>query len=168
VTSWIQEQYRAGAEIAGLCTGAILITDAGLMGAPHCSAHWFVEAAFRSEFSRINLLAERSAPDEQAISSDGGAYSFIAKLLERRVGKRVAATCASAFETVFNRECQSVLTVFDARRQRRNRSLNRSSIPALAKFEIHQTDRAGSARAHHKSNSAALRGLLRHVGSSNA
>ena len=111
---WIQEQYRGGAEVAGLCTAALLISDAGLLGDEHCSARWFVDATFRNEFSYMNLLVDRTAPPEGVIS-DTGAYSFFQCVLERTGDQALALTSSAAFETVFNRQCQSVLSVIDRR-----------------------------------------------------
>ena len=111
---WIQEQYRGGAEVAGLCTAALFITDAGLLGDEHCSARWFVDATFRNEFVYLNLMVDRTAPPEAAIS-DTGAYSFFQCVLERTGGQALASMSSAAFETVFNRQCQSVLSIIDKR-----------------------------------------------------
>jgi putative intracellular protease/amidase len=111
---WIQEQYRGGAEVAGLCTAALFIADAGLLGHEHCSARWFVDATFRNEFSYMNLMVDRTGPPEGAISSTG-AYSFFQALLECAGGQGLAAMCSADFKTVFNRQCQSVLSVVDSR-----------------------------------------------------
>lgn len=111
---WIQEQYRGGAEVAGLCTAALFITRAGLLSDEHCSGRWFVDATFRNEFSYMSLMVDRTAPPEGAISSTG-AYAFFQWLLERAGGQAVASMCATAFETVFNRQCQSVLSIVDDR-----------------------------------------------------
>jgi putative intracellular protease/amidase len=111
---WIQEQYRGGAEVAGLCTAALFIAHTGLISDEHCSAHWFVDAAFRNEFSHINLMVDRTAPAEGAISSTG-AYFFFQRLLERAGGQALASMCSVSFETVFNRQCQSVLSISDSR-----------------------------------------------------
>jgi transcriptional regulator GlxA family with amidase domain len=118
---WIREQYRGGAEIAGLCTGAFFLADTGLIGERHCSTHWFVEGAFRKEFSQMNLLAERIVLDEEAICSKGGAYSFIRLLLDRVAGGEVASACAAVFEAAFNRECQSVVTIAGTQKRRASR-----------------------------------------------
>jgi putative intracellular protease/amidase len=114
---WIQKQYRAGAEIAGLCTGAFFIADAGLIHETNCSSHWFVDATFRQQYSQINSLAEKTAVSAESIHSDTGAWFFLQKLLERVVGKKAALACSAAFQEPFNRECQSVVSVSDPRRQ---------------------------------------------------
>jgi putative intracellular protease/amidase len=120
--SWIQERYRGGAEVAGLCTAALFITGSGFLGDEHCSGRWFVDAAFRNEFSYMSLMVDRTTPPEGAISNTG-AYSFFDCLLERSGGQAYASVCSSAFKTVFNRQCQSVLSIVD------NRSLGAQKMP---------------------------------------
>ena len=94
---------------------------------PHCSsrtlgcsvtntvpARWFVDATFRNEFLYMNLMVDRTAPPEGAIS-DTGAYSFFQCVLDRTGGQALASMSSAAFETVFNRQCQSVLSIIDGR-----------------------------------------------------
>ncbi len=38
--SWIKEQYKTGAEIATMCTGAFLLAGTGLLEGKSCSIHW--------------------------------------------------------------------------------------------------------------------------------
>ena len=37
---WIREQYKTGAEIASICTGAFLLAATGLLDGKTCSTHW--------------------------------------------------------------------------------------------------------------------------------
>lgn len=159
---WMREQYRTGAEIVGLCTGAFFLADTGLISDRHCSAHWFVEGAFRKEFSQINLVAERTVMDAEAICSNGGAYSFIRMLMHRVAGRRAALACAAVFEAAFNRECQSVVTISDSQRRRagriakENRLLPRANSTEkitvkrfVAMFEARRKDRDGGLTIAH-------------------
>jgi putative intracellular protease/amidase len=111
---WIRKQYHAGADIAGLCTAALFIADTGLVADEHCSPHWFVDAGFRKEFSHISLVVDRNAPDEKAIIGTG-AYSFFDRVLQRAGGRAIASVSAASLEENFNTECQSVLTISNAR-----------------------------------------------------
>jgi hypothetical protein len=114
---WMRERYHAGAEIAGLCTSALFIAHTGLISDEHCSADWFVDAAFRREFAHINLIVHRAAPDERAIHS-AGSYFFLHRSLKRSAGREVASACKALFETLFNRQCQSVLAISDQQKHR--------------------------------------------------
>ena len=118
---WIREQYQGGCEIAGLCTGASFIIDAGLIRERYCSWHWFVDATFRKQYQQINSLAEEAAAAPECIHGDSGAWLFLQTLLERVVGKKAALACSASFQEAFNRECQSVVSVSDPRRQHAKR-----------------------------------------------
>src|ERR1051326_3533414 len=37
---WIEKQYKNGAEIASICTGAFLLASSGLLDGRICSTHW--------------------------------------------------------------------------------------------------------------------------------
>ena len=118
---WIREQYRAGCEIAGLCTGASFIVDTGLIHERDCSWHWFVDATFRKQYSLINSLAEKTAGAAECIHSDSGAWFFLQTLLERVAGGKAALACSASFQEPFNQGCQSVVSVSDPRGQLANR-----------------------------------------------
>src|SRR5687768_330602 len=38
--AWISEQYRAGSEVATICTGAFLLAATGHLDGKSCSTHW--------------------------------------------------------------------------------------------------------------------------------
>jgi putative intracellular protease/amidase len=154
---WIREQYRAGCEIAGLCTGASFIVDTGLIHEKYCSWHWFVDATFRKQYSLISSLAEKTAAAAECIHSESGAWFFLQKLLERVVGKKSAWACSASFQEPFNRGCQSVVSVSDPRRQHANRiaKKKRASVDGgpmrqmtaerfLSRFEVNHGDGEGS------------------------
>jgi transcriptional regulator GlxA family with amidase domain len=42
VIDWIEKQYKQGAEIASICTGAFLLASSGLLDGKTCSTHWAV------------------------------------------------------------------------------------------------------------------------------
>ena len=175
---WMRGQYRAGAEVAGLCTAALFIADTGLVGDARCSPHWFVDAAFRKEFSYIGLIVDRTAPDERAISGTG-AYSFFHRVLERNGGRELASLCAASSEAAFNQQCQSVLAVADeaAREARYTAALERRSSRTTARmtkgtfalmFAPNRRGRSGSVDAvmsasPARANGSTLRRLIRRV-----
>ena len=126
---WLKKQYHAGCAIAGLCTGGVFVAETGLMQDEHCSGHWFVDATFRKQYSQMNVVAERSAHADDSIQSDGGAWSFLQEVVEGSVDREAASTCSASFQNAFNRECQSVLAVYD-RRQHTNQSIRTKPISA--------------------------------------
>ena len=49
---WIEKQYKHGAEIASICTGAFLLASSGLLDGKTCSTHWSAADNFRSHVSK--------------------------------------------------------------------------------------------------------------------
>src|SRR5690606_21891785 len=44
---WLVIQYKLGASLASICTGAFLLASTGLLNGKNCSTHWSVDADFR-------------------------------------------------------------------------------------------------------------------------
>ena len=61
---WIEKQYKLGAEIASICTGAFLLASTGLLDGKSCSTHWSVAENFRSMFPKVNLQTDKLITDE--------------------------------------------------------------------------------------------------------
>src|SRR5258708_10778103 len=40
LVDWIEKQYKHGAEIAAICTGAFMLASTGLLDGKSCSTHW--------------------------------------------------------------------------------------------------------------------------------
>ncbi|HQS52646.1 MAG TPA: DJ-1/PfpI family protein, partial [Daejeonella sp.] len=70
---WIERQYKMGAEIASICTGAFLLASSGLLNGKSCSTHWAAADNFRSLFPEVNLQADKLITDENGIYTNGGA-----------------------------------------------------------------------------------------------
>ena len=52
---WIEKQYKDGAEIASICTGAFMLASSGLLDGKTCSTHWAAADNFRTMFPKVNL-----------------------------------------------------------------------------------------------------------------
>src|SRR5260221_12663982 len=72
---WIVEQYKRGAEVASICTGAFLLASTGLLDGKSCSTHWQAAEPFRIMFPKVNLVTDKLITDEQGIYTNGGAFS---------------------------------------------------------------------------------------------
>jgi transcriptional regulator GlxA family with amidase domain len=118
---WMKEQYKMGAEIVSLCTGAFLLAATGLMDGSKQTTHWFVAADCRNAFCQIKLGTERMILKEGRIHSRRGAYAFFNLLIEKCAGAEVAIECSKMFETDFNRECQSVVAIFNKQKRHSDR-----------------------------------------------
>ena len=141
---WLKQQYKRGAKIAGLCTGAFLLADTNLTDEAESVRHWFVETRFRKEFTQIDSVAKKVMVAPQNIVANG-AYSFINVLLESLAGKEAAIACSVIFEKGFNQECQSVITISNAQTEKAGQPHKNKLIETIAaeqfeeKFSLNRT-----------------------------
>ena len=112
---WIEQQYKAGAEIASICTGAFMLASAGLLDGKTCSTHWSAADTFRTMFPKVHLQADRLITDEHGIYTNGGAYSFlnlVIYLVEKYYDRQTAIFCSKVFQIEMDRNSQSAFTIF--------------------------------------------------------
>jgi len=112
---WIVKQYKDGAEIASICTGAFLLASSGLLDGRSCSTHWSAADNFRAMFPEVNLQTDQLITDENGIYTNGGAYSFLNLLIylvEKYYDRQTAIFCSKVFQIEIDRQSQSAFTIF--------------------------------------------------------
>lgn len=112
---WIAKQYKNGAEIASICTGAFILASSGIIDGKSCSTHWAVADNFRNMFPKVNLQTDKLITDENGIYTNGGAYSFlnlIIYLVEKYYDRQTAIFCSKVFQIEIDRQSQSPFTIF--------------------------------------------------------
>jgi transcriptional regulator GlxA family with amidase domain len=112
---WISEQYKQGAELATICTGAFLLAPSGLLDGKTCSTHWAAADNFRAMFPKIDLRTDKLITDENGIYTNGGAYSFlnlILYLVEKYFDRKTAIFCSKIFQIEIDRSKQSDFIIF--------------------------------------------------------
>jgi transcriptional regulator GlxA family with amidase domain len=112
---WIAKQYKHGAEIASICTGAFMLASSGLLDGKSCSTHWAAADNFRSMFPEVNLQTDQLITDEDGIYTNGGAYSFLnlmIYLIEKYYNRQTAIFCSKVFQIEMDRNSQSAFTIF--------------------------------------------------------
>jgi len=117
---WLQQQYKSGAEIASICTGAFLLAAAGLLNGRSCSTHWAAADAFRTAFPNVHLQTDQLITDENGIYTNGGAYSFLnllIYLIEKYYDRKTAIFCAKVFQIEIDRQTQSAFSMFTGQKQ---------------------------------------------------
>jgi len=120
LVTWVTQQYRNGAEIASVCTGAFLLASTGLLEGMTCSTHWSVASEFKKMFPGIDLQTDKLITDENGIYTNGGAYSFlnlILYLVEKYFDRPTAIFCSKVFQVEMDRHSQSVFTIFSGQKQ---------------------------------------------------
>lgn len=112
---WMVKQYKDGAEIASICTGAFMLASSGLLDGKSCSTHWAAADTFRSMFPKVNLQTDQLVTDENGIYTNGGAYSFLnlmIYLVEKYYDRQTAIFCSKVFQIEMDRQSQSAFTIF--------------------------------------------------------
>ncbi|MBO9204423.1 MULTISPECIES: GlxA family transcriptional regulator [Niastella] len=112
---WIREQYKNGAEIASICSGAFLLAATGLLEGKTCSTHWNVATDFRRLFPNINLHLDKLIAAEPGIYTNGGAFSFLNLclfLVEKYFNRQTAIYCSKIFQIDIERSSQSPFLIF--------------------------------------------------------
>ena len=112
---WIQQQYKAGAEVASMCSGAFLLASTGILDGKSCSTHWSLSEKFREMFPKVKLSVDKLITDENGIYTNGGAYSFlnlVIYLVEKYYGRQTAIHCSKVLQIEIDRNSQSLFSIF--------------------------------------------------------
>jgi transcriptional regulator GlxA family with amidase domain len=116
---WVEEQYRNGAEIASMCSGAFMLASAGLLDGKRCSTHWCYADNFRALFPNVILQTEKLITDENGIYTNGGGYSFlnlVIYLIEKYYDRQTAIYCSKLFQVEIDRQSQSPFIIFNGQK----------------------------------------------------
>jgi len=128
---WILEQYKQGAEIASLCTGAFLFASTGLLKGKKCSTHWIAADAFRQAFPDVKLQPEKIITDEMGMYSSGGAYTFLnlmIYLVEKFCGREMAVYCSKVLEIEIERKSQSPFAIFVGQKEHEDEPIKKAQL----------------------------------------
>lgn len=126
---WITDQYKNGAEIASICSGAFLVAATGLLDGKTCSTHWNVAADFRRLFPNIELHVDKLIAEEPGIYTNGGAFSFlnlVLFLVEKYFDRPTAIFCSKVFQIDIERTSQSPFLIFQIQKNHGDDIINQA------------------------------------------
>src|SRR5215467_8313473 len=86
---WLTRWHAAGIKIAGSCTGAFLLADAGLLDGRPATTHWMFAGELRRRYPAVNVTADQMIVDNGDVITSGGATAFlnlVLYLVERFAG----------------------------------------------------------------------------------
>ena len=112
---WIIGQYKKGADIGSICTGAFLLASTGLLDGKSCSTHWNEASRFKKMFPAVKMVDDKLITDEAGLYTSGGAFSFLhfmIYLVEKYYDRETAIYCSKIFEIDIDRNSQSPFTIF--------------------------------------------------------
>jgi len=94
---WLRTWHAAGSRIAGSCTGAFLVADAGLLDGRPATTHWMFAGELHRRYPAVNVTADRMIVDTGDVITSGGATAFlnlVLYLVERFAGHEHANLAA--------------------------------------------------------------------------
>lgn len=101
--AWLRDQYDRGAVVCSVCTGSILLAEAGLLDGLDATTHWGARRIFETWYPSINLASERilvpTGPEHRVITSGGSASwtDLVLYLIARFCGREQAIRIAKVF-----------------------------------------------------------------------
>ncbi|MEM8908210.1 MAG: helix-turn-helix domain-containing protein, partial [Bacteroidota bacterium] len=103
---WLDQQYRNGAKLCSVCTGAFLLAEAGILDGRTCTTHWKYFSIFRQRYPRVHLEEHRLFVVAEQLYSSAGVSSGIdlaLYLLEKQFDTQLAVKVAQEVLIYFRR-----------------------------------------------------------------
>jgi transcriptional regulator GlxA family with amidase domain len=107
---WLRKQASLGAYVAGTCTGAAYLAEAGLLKGREATTHWASAQEFARRYPAVDWRPEKLITEDRRMLCSGGVYSAIdlsLYLVERFCGRETALQCAKALLINMPRTSQS-------------------------------------------------------------
>ena len=126
---WLAEQYKNGAEIASLCTGAFLLAYSGLLRNKQCTTHWQYANEFRYYYPDVKLLDEKVITHQNGLYTSGGnnAYwNLLLYLVEKYTDRETAIHISKFFVIDLDRKDQSPFIIFHGQKNHKDEGILRA------------------------------------------
>lgn len=107
---WLRDWYEKGAYIAGVCSGAAFLAEAGLLDGRLATTHWGVAAELARRYPRVDWRPGMFITEDRRILCSGGVYAAIdlsIYLVSKFCGHEVALNCAQSLLVNMPRSHQS-------------------------------------------------------------
>jgi transcriptional regulator GlxA family with amidase domain len=95
----LRDAHRDGATVVGLCVGAFVVAEAGLLDGRRATTHWWHLAEFASRFPDVEVVDDALFVDEGTVVTSAGSAAGLdacLHLLRRDFGPEAANTAARA------------------------------------------------------------------------
>jgi transcriptional regulator GlxA family with amidase domain len=102
VAAWLAARHAEGAVVCSVCTGSVLLAEAGLLDRRDATSHWAAARIFATYYPSVRLRLEDVLvvhPDQRLITSGGAASweDLVLYLIERFCGRQEAVRTAKIF-----------------------------------------------------------------------
>lgn len=108
--AWLRDRHREGAYVAGICSGAAYLAEAGLLDGRHATTHWAVADAYARRYPNVRWRPDLFITEDSRVLCSGGVYAAIdlsLYLVEKFCGHEIAVQCAKSLLVDMPRTHQS-------------------------------------------------------------
>jgi len=102
-TAWLQRVHRNGTLVASVCSGSLILAEAGLLDGRECAAHWAYRDLFREHYPRVRLSTNsilNLSCEAEGVITAGGVTSWqdlALHIIARLCGMQHALRTAKVF-----------------------------------------------------------------------
>lgn len=95
----LREWDRNGAVLGGLCSGAFLLADAGLLDGYDCCVHWEYSAVMREAYPKTRVSDSLYCIDRKRMTSSGGVapMDMMLNMIRHEYGRELCAAISDMF-----------------------------------------------------------------------
>lgn len=99
-TAWIRRQFEQGATVCSVCTGSVVLAEAGLLDGQEATTHWSAKGFFEAYYPTVKLRPERilslAGPAHRLITGGGSSsWEDVALYLIARFSSETEAVRAA-------------------------------------------------------------------------
>ncbi|MEH6576305.1 MAG: GlxA family transcriptional regulator [Amphritea sp.] len=97
--SWLQGLARKGRKLGGVCTGAYVLADAGLLDGYDCSTHWEYLASLQETFPKVSCSNRLFSMDRDRMTATGGTVplDMMLNMIKEEHGAQLSAAISEMF-----------------------------------------------------------------------
>jgi transcriptional regulator GlxA family with amidase domain len=110
VVEALRRLYAGGARVAGVCSGVVLLAEAGLLDRRAATTHWALVDELRDRFPAVDWQPDRIVTEAAGVYCGGGVYAALdlaLYLVEKTCSHEIALQCARSLLIDMPRECQT-------------------------------------------------------------
>ncbi len=135
---WLQQQFKAGAELACVCTGAFLLGATGLLNNRQATTHVDACNQFAHFYPTVKLQADKVVTGDGGLYTSGGSTSsfhLMLHLLQKYCGKDIAVRTAKLFSIDMDREQQAYFSTFSPVQQHNDELVSKAQRSIEADYQ---------------------------------
>ncbi|TNC71299.1 GlxA family transcriptional regulator [Rubellimicrobium roseum] len=127
VADWLRGAHASGALVTSVCSGVLLLAEAGLLDGEEATSHWAFCDVIARRFPKVRLRKERilvpTGPGHRIVTAGGASswYDLLLYLIARFAGSDRARQAAKVFLIEAHAEGQLPFAGLTARRQHEDR-----------------------------------------------